>query len=606
LTYKGAVISQVPVRAVRFSIPAALLILAAAAPLFAQVDLTGEWAARFHEDFLERIPGPDIGDYLGLPINDAARLRADSWDESIQTLPEWQCRPHPADYGSRGPADLRIWKDVDTATQQVIAYHTHVQWQAQERTIWMDGRPHPPADALHTWQGFSTGTWDGNQLSVITTHFKESYLRRNGVPRSDLATLTEHWIRHGNFLTLIHIVSDPVYLTEPSIRTTNWEFAPEQHIDPYPCEVAEEVERAAGIVPHHLPGKNPFLAEFAKKFSLPEAAVRGGAETMYPEYASNIASAPEAHHPAALEPAKTNPSGEPALHLQKVRGNVYMLSGAGGNITLQAGDDGVLLVDTGFSRMTDQVLAAIKQLSSRPIRFIIDTHVHPDHIGGNEAIAKQGETLAGGDVTNLTSDAREGARVIAHENVVARLTAPAPGQPATPFGMLPNDSYYGSHKDLFFNDEGVRILHPPAAHTDGDSMVFFRRSDVITTGDIFVTTGYPFIDLARGGSIQGEIDALNQILGLVITARNEEGGTYIVPGHGRLCDAADVAYYRDMVTIIRDRISDMKKHGLTLDQVKAAKPTQDYDPRWGATSGFWTTGMFVEAVYKSLEGESKR
>jgi len=158
----------------------------------------------------------------------------------------------------------------------------------------------------------------------------------------------------------------------------------------------------------------------------------------------------------------------------------------------------------------------------------------------------------------------------------------------------------GSRKDLFFNDDGIRILHPKNAHTDGDSIVYFRRSDVISTGDIFTTIGYPVIDLAHSGSIQGEIDALNQILGLVIPARNEEAGTYIIPSHGRLCDAADVAYYRDMVTIIRDRILDMKKKGMTLDQVKAAKPTKDYDPRWGANSGAWTTNMFVEAVYQSL------
>jgi glyoxylase-like metal-dependent hydrolase (beta-lactamase superfamily II) len=158
----------------------------------------------------------------------------------------------------------------------------------------------------------------------------------------------------------------------------------------------------------------------------------------------------------------------------------------------------------------------------------------------------------------------------------------------------------GGKKELFFNGEGIQMVHPRAAHTDGDSMVFFRRSDAIATGDVFLTTGYPVIDLARGGSIQGEIDALNQILDLAIAGPKEEGGTYIIPGHGRLCDEADVAYYRDMVTIIRDRILDLKKKGMTLEQVKAARPTRDYDPRWGAESGPWTTDMFVEAVYRSL------
>jgi glyoxylase-like metal-dependent hydrolase (beta-lactamase superfamily II) len=572
-------------------------------PAFAQVDLAGEWGARYHEDFHERIPGPDIGDYLGLPINDAARYRADSWDASLHTLPEWQCRPHPADYGSRGPADLRIWKEVDTATQQLIAYHFHVQWQAQERTVWMDGRAHPAPDAPHTWQGFSTGKWESDQLTVTTTHLKESYLRRNGTPRSDRAELVEHWIRHGNFLTLVDIVSDPVYLTEPFIRTTNWEFSPQQSIDPYPCEVAEEVTRAEGKIPHHLPGTNPFLTEFAKKSGLPLAAARGEVETTAPEYALKLrgpeaANLKEASHPAALAPPP-EPPGE--IHLQKVRGNVYMLSGVGGNVTLQAGDDGVFLVDAGLESMSDKIVAAAKQLSSKPIRYIIDTHAHADHVGGNEKIAKQGETLAGGDVTNLTDDAREGAKVIAHENVLKRMSAKQGDRPPSPFAMLPTDTYYGPKKDLFFNDEGIRILHPPSAHTDGDSMVFFRRSDVISTGDVFVMTGYPFLDLARGGSIQGEIDALNQILSQTITARNEEAGTYIIPGHGRLCDAADVAYYRDMVTIIRDRILDMKKKGMTVEQVKAARPTRDYDPRWGATSGFWTTDMFVAAVYASLD-----
>jgi cyclase len=573
-------------------------------PLFAQYDLSGEWGARYHEDQPERIPGPEIGDYLGLPITDAARLRADSWDASIATLPEWQCRPHPADYGTRGPADLRIWKEVDNQTQQVIAYHTHVQWQAQERSIWMDGRPHPSEDEPHTWQGFSTGKWEGNQLTVTTTHLKESYVRRNGVPRSDRAVLVEHWIRHGDFMTLVSIITDPVYLSEPFIRTTNWQLAPQQSIDPYPCEVGEEVVRTEGVVPHHLPGTNPFLSEFAGRFGLPVAATRGGAETMYPEY--RAAMRKPAASSATAPVIEAEPPPHSGLRAQHVRGSIYMLSGAGGNITVDAGPEGVLLVDAGLADATDQVLAEIAKISGKPVRYIIDTHLHPDHTGGNEKIAKLGQTIAGGDVTNLTDDAREGAKVIAHQNVLDRMSASEGGRPAAPFGMLPTDAYSGSHKDLFFNDEGIRILHPKAAHTDGDSIVFFRRSDVISTGDIFTTIGYPLIDLARGGSIQGELDALNQILGLVITARNEEAGTYIIPGHGRLCDAADVAYYRDMVTIIRDRILDLKKNGMTLEQVKAAKPTRDYDPRWGATTGFWTTDMFIEAVYKSLGEKGKQ
>jgi hypothetical protein len=253
-------------------------------PAFAQIDPSGEWAPRFHEDQPERIPGPEIGDYLGLPINGAARLRGDSWDASLLTLPEHQCKPHPADYGPRGPANLRITKEVDTDTQEVIAFHTHISWQAPERTIWMDGREHPPEYAAHTWQGFSTGKWEGDMLTVTTTHLKTGWIRRNGIPRSDRAVLTEHWIRHGDYLTLVSIITDPVYLTEPFIRTTNWVEDPRQSIAPYPCESVEEIARPKGLVPHHLPGTNRFLQEFPAKYHLPEGAARGGAETMYPEY----------------------------------------------------------------------------------------------------------------------------------------------------------------------------------------------------------------------------------------------------------------------------------------------------------------------------------
>jgi hypothetical protein len=260
-------------------------------PAFAQIDLSGEWAPRFHEDNPERLAGPDLGDYLGLPINDAARQRGETWDASLLTLPEHQCKPHPADYSPRGPANLRIWKEVDRDSQQLIAYHTHISWQAPERTIWMDGRPHPPEYAAHTWQGFSTGKWEGDMLTVTTTHLKTGWIRRNGIPRSDRATLIEHWIRHGDYLTLVSIIRDPAYLTEPFIRTTNWILDSRQQIAPYPCTSVVEVERPKGSVPHYLPGQNPFLDEFPKKFNLPEIARRGGAETMYPEFQQKIKAA---------------------------------------------------------------------------------------------------------------------------------------------------------------------------------------------------------------------------------------------------------------------------------------------------------------------------
>jgi len=278
-------------RASRAGIAGSLAMLAgfACVPLAAQVDLAGEWAPRFHEDQPERIPGPDIGDYLGIPLTEAARMRADSWDAALLTLPEHQCKPHPSDYGMRGPANTRIWKEVDNATQQTIAWHTHISWQAPERTIWMDGREHPPEYAAHTWQGFSTGKMEGNMLTITTTHLKNGWIRRNGIPRSEKATVTEHMIRNGNVLTWMVIVNDPVYLTEPFVRTSDFVLDPEQVIAPYPCESVVEVERPIGVVPHHLPGMNTFLAEFTAKYKLPAEAARGGAETMYPEYRDKIA-----------------------------------------------------------------------------------------------------------------------------------------------------------------------------------------------------------------------------------------------------------------------------------------------------------------------------
>ncbi len=299
------------------------------------------------------------------------------------------------------------------------------------------------------------------------------------------------------------------------------------------------------------------------------------------------------------------PAAAPAdaeLHILHVQGNVHMLVGAGGNIALQVGDDGVLLVDTGLAANAEKVVAAIRTVSNKPIRYIVNTHVHPDHVGGNDVIGKLGSTIAGG---NVGAGAGVGAGIIAHENVLNRMSAPTGQQAPFPTTAWPTDTYISKQKELFFNGESLQIIHQPAAHTDGDSIVYFRKSDVIVAGDLFVTTTYPFIDSARGGNITGIIAALNNMLDIAIPKAMQEGGTYIIPGHGRLTDEADLLEYRDMITIIRDRIQDGVKRGQTLAQVKAGKPTLDYDARWGATSGFWTTDQFIEAVYNDLSKAKK-
>jgi cyclase len=286
---------------------------------------------------------------------------------------------------------------------------------------------------------------------------------------------------------------------------------------------------------------------------------------------------------APAAPPARNTAELASIHVQ---GSVYMVVGAGGNIAVQIGDDGVLVVDTGLAQNADRVIAAIKKLSNKPIRWVLNTHFHPDHTGGNEAVAKAGSKTNGGP-----------AEILAHENVLTRMSAPAS---KIPTASWPTDTYFPEEKDIYFNGEAVMLFHDVAAHTDGDSIVLLRKSDVIVAGDVFVTTSYPFIDQANGGSIQGELNALNRILDIAVPAHEQEGGTYVIPGHGRICDEADVLEYRDMVTIVRDRVQDMIKRGLTLDQVKAARPTLDYDLHYGSDTGFVTTAGFVEAVFKDL------
>jgi cyclase len=289
------------------------------------------------------------------------------------------------------------------------------------------------------------------------------------------------------------------------------------------------------------------------------------------------------------------------VHVLPVQGNVYMLVGSGGNITMQVGKEGVLLVDTMYAGLSDKVIAAIRTVSDKPIRYIINTHVHGDHTGGNEKLAAAGKTILGGNVVGDRGSAEEGATIIAAQQVLDRMTMKDGTTPAAPSAAWPTDTFITDSKEVFFNGEAIQIFHQPSAHTDGDSIVFFRRSDVVSTGDIFVTTSYPIIDLDRGGTYQGVLDGLNHILELTIPAEKQEAGTYVIPGHGRLCDEADVVEYRDMMTILRDRFLDMIKKGMTLEQVKASKPTRDYDPLYGSDKGFWTTDKFIEAAYKSLK-----
>jgi glyoxylase-like metal-dependent hydrolase (beta-lactamase superfamily II) len=296
---------------------------------------------------------------------------------------------------------------------------------------------------------------------------------------------------------------------------------------------------------------------------------------------------------------------EEKIELLHVQGGVYLVAGAGANITVQVGDDYVIVVDSGVPQKSEEVLAAIRSITSKHILFVINTSADPDHVGGNENLSKAGWALPDTSLNPLMKTGEEGlvmqpgADIIAHINVLNRMSAPAGKETAFPAGTWPTDTYETDDWKLY-NGEGVFIYHPPNAHTDGDSYVLFRKSDVITAGDILTLDSYPVIRADQGGSINGLINALNQILALLEPKDNEEGGTYVIPGHGHVCDRHDVVNYRDMVTIIRGRIQNLVNKGMTLDQVKAAQTTVDYDGLYGTTTGPWTTDMFVEAIYNDL------
>jgi glyoxylase-like metal-dependent hydrolase (beta-lactamase superfamily II) len=292
----------------------------------------------------------------------------------------------------------------------------------------------------------------------------------------------------------------------------------------------------------------------------------------------------------------------PVVRSLHVQGNVWMLHSDTVNAAAQIGDDGVLIVDTMTDDLAEPLLAEVRRIApGKPIRIIVNTHVHSDHTGGNARISAAGSTVIGGNaVAQLGQAAAERAQIYAHENVQVRMAQPARGEPPVATANWPSDTFIEPQHDLYFNGEGIELLHQPAAHTDGDTIVYFRKSDVVVTGDIYVNELFPMVDAQSGGDFGGLLQALNTILRLTIPKARQEGGTYVIPGHGRLADEADVVEYRDMATVLRDRIADAVKRGQTLAQVKSARLTRDYEGRYGTTQSFWSTDHFVDTVYQSL------
>ena len=293
------------------------------------------------------------------------------------------------------------------------------------------------------------------------------------------------------------------------------------------------------------------------------------------------------------------------LDVIKLRPNFYMIAGAGANIGVQIGIDGVVLVDSGTEAASDRVLTAIRKLTELPIRYIINTGADTDHVSGNGKLAKTGLTIFTNPLGNTTflnaMTNGGGAAILAHDSIMKRMSAPTGKASAFPSDTWPTEAFYTKRKYLRVNDDGIEVLHQPGAHSDADSFVFFRRSDIVAAGDVLDTTRFPVIDVAKGGSIQGEIDALNKLIELAIPTGPfiyEGVGTYVIPGHGRPCEQLDIVDYRDMVVETRDVVFDMMKQGMTLDQIKAAHPALPYETEYGTEEG--STSAFVESIYKSL------
>lgn len=582
------------------------------------IDLSGYWTPARHEDMRERGgSGAELGDWGGLALNEAGRLWALAYDPSRLTLRQHQCEGWVTPYQMRATGNFRIWEERDPYYHRLVAIHIWAQTFEGHRVIWMDGRPHPPAWAPHTLHGYSTGRFVGNALVVTTTHLKQGWLSRSGAIESDQATVTEFFIRHDDHLSNVTVISDPVYLSEPVVRSNDYARQPVDHEAwLYPCDDLEQVlDRAPDVVPHYLFGRHPFVGNYSEKYKLPLMATLAGAPSVYPEFADRVAKATAAEGLAMLRPAPNRPNDvsqavdpEPRdgeIHTLPLRDNVYLLVGDGGNIVVQAGPQGAFVVDTGTGALADKVVAAIRQLTPKPIQFVANTSFHPEHVGGNEKIGAAGSdrsfvgSFFSGSIRSLvgvSTPLDQMATLIAHTNVQVRMQARNYRAEA-----IATDTYLEDRRRKFYNDEAVELFHQPHAVTDGDSLVYFRGADVIVAGDIFTTTQYPVIDVANGGTIQGEINALNAILNRTVFEHEGEGGTIVVPGHGYVSNEREVTEYRDMLVIIRDRVQAMLNSGATLAQVKAARLTADYDTRFGANSGPWTTENFVEAVFKTLK-----
>lgn len=298
-----------------------------------------------------------------------------------------------------------------------------------------------------------------------------------------------------------------------------------------------------------------------------------------------------AQAPTAAAIASVEPPADGMVEVIKVQGNVWMIAGAGGNIAVQAGSQGVVVVDSGAAGLSDRVIQAIRGISTQPIRYLINTSIAPQHVGGNAAIG----SLPGGSTTGATRGAT--VSIIAQENVFTRMSRPAAGgQPPFPAAAWPSDGYFAPRRGLIFNGEAIDIIHMPGAHSDGDSAVYFRGSNVLVTGDIYTTTSLPLIDRTQGGTYAGTLNALNAMLDITVPDDLMEGGTYVIPGHGRISDEADLVEYRDMVFQIRDRLAKMvTMDGMTLQQLKTARPVLGWEQRYGQPA--WTPEMFLDAVY---------